>query len=372
MKNLILGVSGGIAAYKAAELASKLTQLDYNIFTIFTKNAEQFIGKETFRALTGFIFIALSFALPSTSFAHVGEWTTKADMPTARSWFSTSVVNGKIYAIGGRTAGHGANLSTVEEYDPAFLFVDFNGDGIVDGKDVLIMTAHWGEDYPPCDIGPTPFGDGVVDVQDVIVLAEHIGQEVDDPTLLAHWAFDETEGPVAYDSAGLNDGAVIGVPTWQPSGGQADGALELDGATLVVADSVLDPSDGAFSVFAWIKGGAPGQVVISQVDGENWLCTDLTNGCLMTELKGTGRDSRTLCSDIIVTDGNWHRIALVCNGDDRSLYVDDILVAEDTQAGGLAGCSGGLNVGCGKDMAPDPFFSGLIDDVRIYNRAVRP
>jgi N-acetylneuraminic acid mutarotase len=43
-------------------------------------------------------------------------WTRKADMPTPRAHLSTSVVNGRIYAIGG---SDGAYLSTVEEYDPA-------------------------------------------------------------------------------------------------------------------------------------------------------------------------------------------------------------------------------------------------------------
>jgi N-acetylneuraminic acid mutarotase len=44
------------------------------------------------------------------------SWMRKANMPTARSDFSTSVVSGKIYAIGGRTSG--AVLSVLEEYDP--------------------------------------------------------------------------------------------------------------------------------------------------------------------------------------------------------------------------------------------------------------
>ena len=92
----------------------------------------------------------------------------------------------------------------------------------------------------------------------------------------------------------------------------------------------------------------------------------------MTELKGTGRDSRILCSETIVADGNWHRTALVCDGEVRSLYVDDLLAAQDTQAGGPANCAGGLNIGCGKDMTPGSFFTGLIDDVRIYNRVVQP
>jgi N-acetylneuraminic acid mutarotase len=45
-------------------------------------------------------------------------WTTKAPMPTGRHWLSTSVVNGKIYAIGGSVFEY-TGLSVVEEYDPA-------------------------------------------------------------------------------------------------------------------------------------------------------------------------------------------------------------------------------------------------------------
>ena len=43
-------------------------------------------------------------------------WTRKADMPTARDQLSTSVVNGKIYAIGGFDEGR--ELGSVEEYNP--------------------------------------------------------------------------------------------------------------------------------------------------------------------------------------------------------------------------------------------------------------
>jgi N-acetylneuraminic acid mutarotase len=47
-------------------------------------------------------------------------WTKRADMPTPRYDFSTSVVNGKIYAIGGGVSFYTkTGLKTVEEYDPA-------------------------------------------------------------------------------------------------------------------------------------------------------------------------------------------------------------------------------------------------------------
>ena len=76
-------------------------------------------------------------------------------------------------------------------------------------------------------------------------------------------------------------------------------------------------------------------------------------------------------SQTYITDGNWHRIGLVWDGSHRTLYVDDILVAEDTQDA-LEGSNSGLYIGCDKAMVPGTFWSGLIDDVRIYNRAVYP
>lgn len=53
------------------------------------------------------------------------------------------------------------------------------------------------------------------------------------------------------------------------------------------------------------------------------------------------------------------------------LYVDDVEVAKDTQPG-LVSSEGGLYIGTGTDMALGTYWSGLIDEVRIYNRAVSP
>ena len=151
--------------------------------------------------------------------------------------------------------------------------VDLNSDGIVDSADMCIIVDHWGEDYSLCDIGPTPFGDGIVDVQDLIVLSEHLFENVDDPTLIAHWALDETEGNTAQDSANAN--------------------------------------------------------------------------------------------------GDWYRVGFVRDGINRILYVDDIEVTRDT-AETLESADAGLCIGAASTLAPGAYFSGLIDDVRIYNRAVKP
>jgi phosphopantothenoylcysteine decarboxylase/phosphopantothenate--cysteine ligase len=52
-KHIILGVTGGIAAYKAADLASKLTQGGALVDVIMTEAATQFVGPVTFQAVTG-------------------------------------------------------------------------------------------------------------------------------------------------------------------------------------------------------------------------------------------------------------------------------------------------------------------------------
>ena len=49
---IIVGVTGGIAAYKAADFVSKLVQAGAKIDVIMTEAAERFVGPVTFQALT--------------------------------------------------------------------------------------------------------------------------------------------------------------------------------------------------------------------------------------------------------------------------------------------------------------------------------
>jgi Tol biopolymer transport system component len=257
--------------------------------------------------------------------------------------------------------------------------VDLNGDGIVDASDMCIIVDYWGTDESLCDIGPMPWGDGIVDVQDLIILSEHLFEEIFPPELIAYWKFDETEGAIAYELAGGKDGYLFGDPVWQSAEGKKDGALQFDGVNDYVL-SILDlnPADGPFSVFSWIKGGAPGQVIISQMDGtgngETWIGMDIVSGCLMTGLvpPPVGRFiSQPLKSQHIISNDKWHHIGFVWDGSYRSLYVDGTEVATDTNAlAPLKFSDGGLYIGTSKVLDTGSFFSGMIDDIRIYDVAL--
>ena len=64
---IVLGISGGIAAYKAADLASKLTQAGTNVKVVMTWEATELVKPLTFQALTGNPVVTGMFepALPS-------------------------------------------------------------------------------------------------------------------------------------------------------------------------------------------------------------------------------------------------------------------------------------------------------------------
>ena len=52
-KRLLLGITGGIAAYKAAEVARILVKKDIDVQTVMTESACRFVGPATLQALTG-------------------------------------------------------------------------------------------------------------------------------------------------------------------------------------------------------------------------------------------------------------------------------------------------------------------------------
>ncbi|HUT46643.1 MAG TPA: kelch repeat-containing protein [Sedimentisphaerales bacterium] len=318
-------------------------------------------------------------------------WTTKSPLQQKRISYFLGAVGDKIYAIGGshpddQNPNVPVVLNSVEEYDPNPLVVDFNGDGIVDSADMCMMIDYWGTDESLYDIAPRPFGDGIVDIQDLIVLAEHLFEEILPPGLVAYWKLDEAEGNIAQNSTSDNHGILSGNPAWQPDSGQVAGALQFDGIDdYVETDFVLNPADGAFSVFAWIRGGAPGQVIISQADilagrtfnpGNRWLGVNFSDGKLMTVLGLASAGSPIppapfLVSETVITDGQWHHVGFVWDGSYRSLYVDGIEAARDTAAQNpLQSATGGLYIGAGSNIEAGTFFAGLIDDIRVYNKAL--
>ena len=79
-KNVVLGVCGGIAAYKAAELLRLITKQGAVVRVFMTRSAQQFVGWMTFQALSGVSVCTDLFEKgDDASFKHI-DWADEADV----------------------------------------------------------------------------------------------------------------------------------------------------------------------------------------------------------------------------------------------------------------------------------------------------
>jgi len=76
---ILIGVSGGIAAYKTAALVSSLVQAGHGVSVVMTRAARKFVGPATFRALTGRPVVSDQFDAHYPLGAHI-ELADKAEL----------------------------------------------------------------------------------------------------------------------------------------------------------------------------------------------------------------------------------------------------------------------------------------------------
>lgn len=79
-KTIVVGVSGGIAAYKTCELVSRLRKQHAEVHVIMTKNATQFVAPLTFETLSNHPVVTDTFARPETWEVEHVALAKKADL----------------------------------------------------------------------------------------------------------------------------------------------------------------------------------------------------------------------------------------------------------------------------------------------------
>lgn len=95
-REIIVGVTGGIAAYKTADLVSKLAQAGAAVSVVMTESATSFVGPATFAALSGRPVATAIFDPAHPLGAHI-ELARRADLlciAPATAGFMGSVANG--------------------------------------------------------------------------------------------------------------------------------------------------------------------------------------------------------------------------------------------------------------------------------------
>lgn len=252
---------------------------------------------------------------------------------------------------------------------------DFDRDGRVGLPDFIVLTAHWLEtDCNDCS-GADLTDDGDVDGADFAVFAANWTKRLD-PTLVAYWMLDNN----AEDSSGnRHHGTLIGGASFvtDPNRGQVLGLNGTDGYVEMFDYKCIGGGQSR-TMCAWIKTDTVGDI-ISWGDygaGVKWRFSvqdeDGTAGALRISV-GSG----AIVADTDLRDNQWHHVVAVLE-DDGTPNVSEIKFYVDGKADDTSWVySRAINTGSDQNVkigywptATEIYFNGLIDEVRIYERAL--
>ena len=189
-----------------------------------------------------------------------------------------------------------------------------------------------------------------------------------------------TAGAVTDYSSYANNGQLGGgtadyVPTWTNAstcGNNTGGCYSFDGTNDYVQVSDADSLDGTgsgsiMSWSFWLKpSGTSYRTIFDKGGGgTGYLMTLNGDGDIEVYLDSSGAATKTF--DTNLSNGTWYHIAVVASGSSVSLYKNGTAV----DSGNYTSLTGNaLPLIIGRRQAAAEMFSGLLDEPRVYNRAL--
>lgn len=192
-------------------------------------------------------------------------------------------------------------------------------------------------------------------------------------TAVGYWKFDEGYGSAAHDSSPQKNDGIISGATWSNSG-KFGKALNFDGSDDYITGSDANFPDGAepVSISLWVKSssftGGVWQTLFSYGNGAN-------NQGLLISQDGANNDGTLTIgrwgNNILESVGalslnNWTYVTLTYDGTTLKLYLNGKF--DNSVNVTLATVLGSYRIG--RVIGADQYFSGLIDEVKIYNYAL--
>ncbi|MEN6426700.1 MAG: LamG domain-containing protein, partial [Phycisphaerales bacterium] len=199
------------------------------------------------------------------------------------------------------------------------------------------------------------------------------------------WKLDETTGTTAADSSrSKNHGTLMGEPT--PTVGQIDGGILCDGTNDYVAlpiGSVISTlGSSTFTVWAnYTRSGGNWQRIFDIGTGEtvNMFLTPAIGGSnsgvmrFAITIGGSGAESQLSAPGQLAT--GWHHIAVVVDAEamDMEMYLDGVSIVTAATARLPKDLGNTTQNWLGRsEYGADAYYSGSLDEFRIYDRALTP
>jgi hypothetical protein len=207
---------------------------------------------------------------------------------------------------------------------------------------------------------------------------------------IAYWTFDGSSGTTALDYSGNNHSCSIVSATYVP--GRTNTALSFTGTNsyAFIPDAAAGGTTGAgldigtrdWTVAAWVNTSNSGFVLskMGYIGGSNpdgWGLSISGNGTVGAVLhKSNVATVNIFAGDgKLVNDGQWHHVAVVFNRTANMIrYADGAATGTQYSLASLNGQSvdntNQLRIGARDQSGDEVYFKGLIDDARVYARAL--
>jgi hypothetical protein len=194
--------------------------------------------------------------------------------------------------------------------------------------------------------------------------------------LSAHWQFDEGKGLVAGDASGNENELTLLAAQWAT--GRTGGALFFNGASALALRKT--PSylymGKTMSACAWIYPQGPGTVpeggVILIKEGEYALAR-LADGRLQWIFANANPGWQWVDTGYVVRENEWTHVAVVYNDGSVTTFANGQPVHNFVGAGAIGNVDDRADqISLGGRAWSAQFFHGLMEEVRIYRRALGP
>jgi len=196
--------------------------------------------------------------------------------------------------------------------------------------------------------------------------------------LQTYLKFDESSGTNAADSSGNGHaGTLVGGASHAP--GEAGNAVSLDGSTGYVSlpdNIVTGVSDFTIAAWVWWNGGKAWQRVFDfgAGTGRYMMLTPRANSgfARFAITLNTSPGEEQINGNVALPTGQWAHVAVTLSGEVGTLYLNGSVIGSNTAMAFAPFRLAGTNQNwIGRSQfSPDPYFSGLIDEFRIYYNAL--
>lgn len=192
--------------------------------------------------------------------------------------------------------------------------------------------------------------------------------------LVAAYGFEETGGSYVYDASGLANHGSMSTGTGRVSSNWFGNAMKFNGSGMVsINDSASLDLTGAMTLQAWVYPTAPMSgwvsIVLKERSGGGvyhlYSNGDASRPAAVVEVGGA---EKILSAGGSLPLNTWSHLATTYDGSTQKLYVNGVLVGSRLQAGPIDVSGGALRLG--GNLVWGEYFTGYIDEVRIYNRAL--